>query len=173
MSEIERYYRSGIEGARLRTGNGKLELARVQELLVRFLPEAPATVYDVGGGTISRFASALDGIREGYLADPEFAAMVDRDLADGHHTNPTGKPEYFMDTDFHHPDELAGEIAKAGFVSDGVLGIEGPGWLAHDFEAWWGDSYRRERLLHLARRLESEPALAGLSAHLLAAARKP
>jgi len=121
---------------------------------------------------ISRFASALDGVRQEYLTDPVFAAMVDRDLTDGQHRNPTGKPEYFMDTFFHYPDELQGEIAEAGFEIDGVFGVEGPGWLAHDFDAWWDDPERRERLLHLARRLESEPALSGLSAHLLAAARK-
>jgi ubiquinone/menaquinone biosynthesis C-methylase UbiE len=121
---------------------------------------------------ISRFASALDGIREGFLADPAFAAIVERDLTDGQHQNPTGKFEYFMDTFFHHPDELRGELTEAGFEVEGVLGIEGPGWLAHDFDAWWGDPARRERLLGLARRLESEPSLSGVSAHLLAAARK-
>lgn len=121
---------------------------------------------------ISRFASALDGIKERYLFDPEFAAIVDRDLTDGHHVNPTGRPEYFMDTHFHHPDELRGEIEKAGFVLDGVYGVEGPGWLAADFDIWWNRPSRRERLLRLARRLEAEQALAGLSPHLLAAARK-
>jgi SAM-dependent methyltransferase len=121
---------------------------------------------------ISRFASALDGVREGYLADPAFAAIVEGDLRDGHHRNPTGKPEYFMDTFFHHPDELRGEIAEAGFEVNGVFGVEGPGWLANDFDAWWDDPERRERLLRLARRLESEPALSGLSAHVMAAARR-
>lgn len=122
---------------------------------------------------ISRFASALDGIREGYLADPDFAAIVERDLADGQHRNPTGRAEYFMDTFFHHPDELREELGQAGFEVSGVFGVEGPGWLTPDFDAWWDDPVRRERLLGLARRLESEPALAGISAHLLAAARKP
>ena len=122
---------------------------------------------------ISRFASALDGIRERYLSDPDFAAIVERDLADGHHVNPTGKPEYFMETHFHHPDELLGEVAKAGFDVDGVYGIEGPGWLAPDFDTWWQVSSRRARLLHLARRLETEPALLGISAHLMAVARRP
>jgi SAM-dependent methyltransferase len=269
MSEISKYYGSGIEDARLRTGSGKLELVRVHELMIRFLPPAPADVDDVGGGTgvyafwlakrryrvrlldivplhidmaraaiaagakpdlaetvvgdarslpwadesadavllfgplyhltghndrltalgealrvlrpgglllasaISRFASALDGLKNGYLFDPDFAAIVDRDLEDGRHVNPTGKPEYFMDAHFHRPDELGGEILKAGFALDGVFGIEGPGWLASDFDARWREPTRRERLLHLARRLETEPSLAGISAHLLAAGRKP
>jgi len=120
---------------------------------------------------ISRFASALDGVRAGYLADPAFAAIVDRDLADGQHRNPTGRPEYFMETFFHHPDELRDEVARAGFTVTGIFGIEGPGWLVHDFDDWWKDPERRARLLALARRLESEPSLLGLSAHLMAAAR--
>jgi ubiquinone/menaquinone biosynthesis C-methylase UbiE len=121
---------------------------------------------------ISRFASALDGVRAGWLADPAFAAIAERDLADGQHRNPTGRFEYFIDTFFHHPEELRGEIAEAGLDVAGVFGIEGPGWLVHDFDAWWDDPARRERLLHLARRLEAEPALVGISAHLLASARK-
>jgi ubiquinone/menaquinone biosynthesis C-methylase UbiE len=121
---------------------------------------------------ISRFASALDGVREGFLADPAFAAIVERDLTDGQHRNPTGKLEYFMDTFFHHPDELRSEIGEAGFEVTDVFGIEGPGWLAHDFDAWWDDPELRARLLRIARRLEAEPSLSGLSAHLLAAARK-
>src|SRR5262245_52021412 len=38
---------------------------------------------------ISRFASACDGIQEGMLREPAFAAIVDRDLTDGIHLNPT------------------------------------------------------------------------------------
>jgi SAM-dependent methyltransferase len=268
MSDMERYYGSGVEDARLSVGSGKLELERTRRLMTRFLPDPLSVVYDIGGGTgvhafwlarkgyevhlldvvrvhietalkasaegsagilaeavvgdarslpwadrsadavllfgplyhlirpedrlcalrearrvlkpdgvllaagISRFASALDGVRAGYLADPAFAAIVERDLTDGQHRNPTGKFEYFMETFFHHPDELREEVASSGFEVDGVFGIEGPGWLAQDFDAWWDDPERRERLLRLADRLESEPALAGLSAHLLTAAHK-
>jgi len=37
---------------------------------------------------ISRFASLLDGLRMGWLADETFAAIVERDLATGRHHNP-------------------------------------------------------------------------------------
>ena len=73
-----------------------------------------------------------------------------------------------MDTFFHHPDELRAEVGEAGFGAARVYGVEGPGWLLSDFEAWWDDGACRERLLQLARALEAEPSLSGVSAHLMA-----
>jgi SAM-dependent methyltransferase len=119
---------------------------------------------------ISRFASALDGLCRGFLKDPQFAEIVRRDLTDGQHRNPTGRPEYFMDTFFHHPDELRGEVAEAGFAAARVYGVEGPGWLVPEFDAWWENGEHRDRLLQLARVLEAEPSLSGASAHLVAVA---
>jgi ubiquinone/menaquinone biosynthesis C-methylase UbiE len=121
---------------------------------------------------VSRFASALDGLCRAFLKDPQFADIVRRDLADGQHRNPTGRPEYFMDTFFHHPDELRSEVAQAGFRVGGVYAVEGPCWLLPDFDAWWDDGVYRERLLGIARALEAEPSLLGASAHLVAAATK-
>lgn len=121
---------------------------------------------------ISRFASVLDGVRSGFLADPVFAEIVDRDLKDGQHRNPTSKPEYFTDTFFHLPGELEAEVTEAGFQSDGVYGVEGPCWLIHDFDEWWNDADRKARLLKIAGALEREPNLIGVSAHLLVVGRK-
>ena len=45
------HYRDGDEDARLRAGLGRLELARVQEIVRRYLPAAPAAILDVGGAT--------------------------------------------------------------------------------------------------------------------------
>src|SRR5262249_55881911 len=96
--------------------------------------------------------------------------IVRRDLTDGRHQNPTGRPEYFMDAFFHHPDELRAEVAEAAFAAPSVYGVEGPGWLVSEFHAWWGNGGDQNRLLQLARALESESSLAGASAHLLAVA---
>lgn len=41
--DIRRYYDKGGEDARLRQGSGRLELWRTQDILRRWLPEAPAT----------------------------------------------------------------------------------------------------------------------------------
>jgi SAM-dependent methyltransferase len=121
---------------------------------------------------ISRFASALDGLCRGFLKDPQFADIVRRDLTDGQHRNPTGRPEYFMDTFFHHPDELRAEVVEAGFAAAAVYAVEGPCWLLSDFDAWWDNGEYRDRLLQMARALETEPGLLGVSAHLVATATK-
>jgi SAM-dependent methyltransferase len=263
---IAAHFASGYEADRLHQGAGQLDRERSRELLARFLPPAPATVLDIGGGpgghacwlaargyrvhliditplhvelarqasacqpqaplasaevgdarslswangtadavvlfgplyhltdrgdrvqalreahrvlrpggvlltaAISRFASALDGLCRGFLKDPQFAAIVRRDLANGQHRNPTGRPEYFMDTFFHHPDELRTEVAEAGFLTAEVYGVEGPCWLLSDFDAWWDNAEYRDRLLQIARALEREPSLSGISAHLVATA---
>src|SRR5262245_3394659 len=263
---IAAHYASGYEADRLHRGAGQLDRERSRELLGRFLPRAPATVLDVGGGpgghaywlatrgytvhllditplhvelarqasarqpaaplasaevgdaralawgsgtadavvlfgplyhltdradrfqalreahrvlrpggvllasAISRFASALDGLCRGFLKDPQFAEIVRRDLTDGQHRNQTGRPEYFMDTFFHHPDELRAEVADAGFGAASVYGVEGPGWLLPDFDTWWNNPDLRDRLLELARTLEAEPSLLAVSAHLIAVA---
>ena len=50
---------------------------------------------------ISRFASMMDGLLRGSLDDPAFEAIVERDLRDGQHRNPTGRPEWFTTAYFH------------------------------------------------------------------------
>jgi len=122
---------------------------------------------------ISCFASSLDGLFRGYLRDPQFAAIVARDLQDGQHRNPANHPAYFTTAFFHHPEELAQEVAEAGFSLEGLFGIEGPGWLLPDLASFWNDEQAAQVLLAALRALETEPSLLGLSAHLLAVGRSP
>ncbi len=121
---------------------------------------------------ISRFASLLDGLYEGWLDDPVFRPIMMRDLADGQHRNPdpTGRPEFFTTAYFHTPDGLAAETRQAGFEDVTVYGIEGPGWpLARE----WREPRRREQILFAARAAEAEPTLIGFSDHLLAVGTRP
>jgi ubiquinone/menaquinone biosynthesis C-methylase UbiE len=266
--QVADHYASGYEANRLGTGTGQLDRERSRELLKRFLPPAPVTILDVGGGPgghacwlaregyevhlidivplhvqlaqeaserqpearlastnigdacslpwtsetagavllfgplyhltdyedrlealreahrvlkpggvllavgISRFASTFDGLRRGFLKEPGFAEIVYQDLKNGQHRNPAHHPEYFMDTFFHHPDELRREVAEAGFAVTGICGVEGPSWLLPDFAEWWDHEEYRGRLLRIARALETEPSILGVSAHLVAVARK-
>ncbi|MGH7598195.1 MAG: class I SAM-dependent methyltransferase [bacterium] len=122
---------------------------------------------------ISRFASALDGLFQGLLDDPQFAQIVERDLRDGKHLNPTNNIIYFTESYFHRVEELAEEIKAAGFHYEKTLAIEGPGGWLQNFDAWWNEPARRKRLLDLMKKLENEPSLIGVSAHVMGIARKP
>jgi ubiquinone/menaquinone biosynthesis C-methylase UbiE len=65
--EILDYYGEGKEAERLTRGIGPLEFARTQELLLRFLPPAPAVICDVGGGP---------GVYSFWLAELGYAAHL-------------------------------------------------------------------------------------------------
>lgn len=262
------FYDRMNEDNRLAIGSGPLELARTQEILVRYFPSPPAVVCDVGGGSgiyacwlarkgyevhlvdpvakhiqqaehasrnqpdfplarvvvgdarklemkdasvdavllfgplyhltkredrlaalneasrvtrkggrifasvISRFASLMDGIFRRFLDDPAFSPIVEKDLIDGQHRNPTGNPAYFTSTYFHHPDEIASEIKESGLILEKILPIESIGGLLSHFDETWKDDKRRERLLRFIRAIEDEPSLLGTSAHIMAIAKK-
>ncbi len=119
---------------------------------------------------INRFASLLNGLVEGAIDDPRFVAIVEQDLRDGQHRNTTGNPNYFTTAYFHRPEELRTEILDSGFTLLALAPIEGPGWLASDFQTRWSDSRRREQLLKLIRQTEHDPALIATTLHLLATA---
>ena len=122
---------------------------------------------------ISRFASTIDGLLRGFLSDPEFEAIVERDVREGQHRNPTGRTEWFTTAYFHLPEELRGEVKEAGFVVEALVGIEGPAWAVPDLVAWLDDSTQRAKLLTAIGRVEAEPSLVGASAHLLVVGRRP
>jgi ubiquinone/menaquinone biosynthesis C-methylase UbiE len=121
---------------------------------------------------ISRFASALDGLFRDFVEDAAFFKIVRRDLRDGQHRNPTDHPEYFTTAFFHYPNELRDEIREAGFEPPHLYAIEGPAWLLPNFRKVWHDPVLRARLLTIVKATETEPALMGQSAHILAVARK-
>lgn len=125
----------------------------------------------LAAAVISRFASVFDILRRDAFDEPGIAAMLEQDLRDGQHRNPDAdlRPGWFTTAYFHHPDELAAEVREAGFGLEGIFGIEGPGGWISDA---WDDPRRRESLLFAARAVEKEPTLMGVSAHLLAVARK-
>jgi SAM-dependent methyltransferase len=135
---------------------------------VRALVEARRVVRSGGvvvAAVISRFASLLDGTVRGYLNDPRFVAMVERDLRDGQHRNPepVNKPEWFTKAFFHRPEDIRDELKSAGLELDRLVGVEGPGGWLHR----WPEE--AELILKAARLAEDTPTM---SAHMLAIARR-
>jgi SAM-dependent methyltransferase len=126
----------------------------------------------VAAAAITRFASTIDGLRKGYLEDPQFERIVERVLHDGHHVNASRHAGWFTTAYFHEPDELAGEVRDAGLDLRGLLAIEGVGEWLPDPDAWLDDPPRRAALLRAIERVETEPSLLGASPHLLAVGAK-
>ena len=134
-----------------------------------------ARVARPGGGiavaAISRFASLFDGLARGFLFDPEFQPIVERDLAEGQHRNPDDREHWFTTAYLHDPEQLRQEVASVGLEVVDLVGIEGlAGWLGHLGDRWETPE-GRAAILYSARAIEREPSLLGLSGHLLAMAR--
>ncbi|MEP6661875.1 MAG: class I SAM-dependent methyltransferase [Acidimicrobiales bacterium] len=143
---------------------------------VRALAEARRVLSDGGlvfAAAISRFASLFDGLSRGFIFAPEFRTVVERDLRDGQHRNSTNHPSWFTTAYFHRPDDLEAEAVDAGVEVLELLGVEGlAAWLPQ-LDDRWADPVARETIVASARAVESEPALQGLSPHLLLVGRKP
>lgn len=114
----------------------------------------------VAVAVIHRFASLLDGTRRGFLTDPRFLEIVERDLREGQHRNPENVEDWFTTAYFHLPHEICEEVEEAGLAVERLVGIEGPGG--------WFES-PREVALTAAELAEEIPAL---SPHMLCLATK-
>jgi SAM-dependent methyltransferase len=263
--EIAAFYDEGTEVGRLSQGLGRLEFARMQEILPRYLPPAPASIADIGGGpgayaawlasagyavhlvdpmplhitqaeqasarqpehpilscqlgdarcvplpdtsvdavllhgplyhlteaedrlltlreasrllkpggllfavAISAYASTIVGLVNGSVWDQDYLEMIRQEILTGQHRRPANW-RVFTTAYFHQPSALAQEVIDAGLQHLVTLGIQGPGWLAPDFEQGWDEPLKREVLMQIARLVEHEPAH---SPHMLAVARKP
>jgi ubiquinone/menaquinone biosynthesis C-methylase UbiE len=121
----------------------------------------------VFAAAISRFASVLDGMVRGFIADPAFRQIMAEDLQSGQHRNPENRPHYFTTTYFHRPAELQSEFEAAGLTHLRTLAIEGPAALVQRVADQWDDSAWREQVLDTVRQIEAEPDVLGASPHLL------
>lgn len=155
---------------------GPLYHLTVAEDRARALREARRVLRPGGqlfAAAISRWASALDGLSRDLFRDPRFAAIVERDLQEGQHRNPTDQLDYFTTAYLHRPDELRAEVLAADLELEGLYGIEGPGWILPDLTERLADPRRSADLFRVAQQLESDPQVLGVSAHLLAVSRRP
>ncbi len=121
---------------------------------------------------INRFASLMDALRLGFVDDPAFAPILQRDLEDGQHRGAPHSTAYFTTAFFHRPEELATEIAEAGFNQMGLCAVEGPGRIVADLDKRMSDPEKTAQLLELIRVVEQETTLLGLTGHFVIAAEK-
>lgn len=116
--------------------------------------------------TISRFASMFDGFFENLVEDPDFVAIMKKDLLTGIHLNPTTK-NYFTSSYFHTPEEISQELEGNGYTSVKCFSIDGFGWLLPKIDDKLKDEKYTKLLFDTLRQTETERSLIGISAHLL------
>lgn len=121
---------------------------------------------------ICRYASLMAALSYGFLDHLQFESILWRPLEDGQYRNPQDDPLFFTTAFFHLPAQLQEEMQQAGLAVEDLLAVEGPCWLARDFDRLWADEAQKARLLGIAKRLERDPAMLNLSAHLLAIGRR-
>jgi SAM-dependent methyltransferase len=119
---------------------------------------------------ISRGAVALDGYVKGWIDRPGVIYAVRDHIQSGlslAHASGFGKIAYF-----HLPAEARAELTLSGLEVVAIFGVEGPGWIASNFDDRWQREEARQIILESARICEEEPELQALSPHLLAFARR-
>ncbi len=124
--------------------------------------------------TISRYASLHESIRYGWLGEPDWVAGVEQTIIDGrHHGLAFGDRDRFTTAYFHHPDEVARELADANLEVKAVVSVEGPAAFMAGVDALLDSPADRDVLMRWLRLLETDPSLLGASSHLLGLARRP
>lgn len=116
----------------------------------------------------------LAGFRFNRFDDPEFEALVDRDLLDGQHRNPVHGSKHLGTAFLHKPNELRQEMERSGLACQKILGIESPIALLSRLEDWVQEKGRMYQLaIKYARLVEEEKDLLGASFHLLGIGKRP
>lgn len=108
---------------------------------------------------ISRFASLIDGLGQGWFGDAEFRKIVAADLSSARHRNHTSQLAWFATAYFHRPEEMAAEVREAGFIDVEICAIEGPVWSTASFREAWNDPAQRRDLLRFLALIERQPSL--------------
>ena len=136
------------------------------------LAEARRVVREKGlivAAFISRGGVFLDGYVKGWIDRPGTINAVREHMMSGAskiYAQGFGRISYF-----HLPSEARAEIVSAGLELLAFFGIEGPGWIAANFDERWQQAEGRQLILESARICEEEPELQVLSSHLLAFSR--
>ncbi|NJO25781.1 MAG: class I SAM-dependent methyltransferase [Bacteroidia bacterium] len=120
---------------------------------------------------ISRYASLFDGFWQGFMDDSAFEKIMQQDLQDGNHSNPTDNMNYFTDAHFHTQQEMQEEFTAGGFNRFSTIAVEGFGWLVPGFMERWDEAEWRNKLLQYIRRTEADPAMTAISAHVITIAK--
>lgn len=124
------------------------------------------------GFAINYTASTLVGLWQGLIHDPDFYNMCIEELTTGIHNPPVAVPWLLAEAYYHNPSLLKSEIIESGLDFINLHAVEGMAWLDSNFFVNMADAAKRENLMNLVLRTESDPNLLSFSPHMMIAARK-
>lgn len=117
---------------------------------------------------ITRHAWVLDATAKGIIDDPDVRREFDTNITTGLSTDPDTLRDGGFWAYFHHVHEVIPEHQRGGFDDIRLFGVEGHAWLLSNLEELLADP---EALLEVLRLVESEPALLGMSGHVITIAK--
>ena len=123
----------------------------------------------LAASAMGRFYWFGHGVALNTIRDPELRRRVETFVDTGR--RPDGDAPYPAFA--HRPEELESELSAAGFADIVVLAVEGFFHLLGDLERRLADPPSAEALFELLGRYERDPAIVGLSGHLMAIGRRP
>lgn len=122
----------------------------------------------VAVAAVPRAAAICGDFRHGLDEESYSRPIRERAYTTGLYLNPEGRPGFFTTAYFHHPAELEDELRAAGLRNVALYALEGPASkLIADPALELGDPVRRGGLMTALRLVERDPALMGMSAHIL------
>ena len=137
----------------------------------RALAEAVRAVRPGGLAAVTavpRAAAICGDFRHGLDEESYSRPIRERAYLTGLYLNPEGRPGFFTTAYFHHPAELETELRAAGLRDVTLYALEGPASkLIADPALEMNDAVRRDGLMTALRLVERDPALMGMSAHIL------
>jgi SAM-dependent methyltransferase len=117
---------------------------------------------------MGRFLVPFRGVVSNGIQEPDALEWVLSVAETGIRSSPPGPfPAYA-----HRPHELYQELSDAGFADVEVIAIEGFVHLLDNLHVRLNDQRSRDGLMNFLSRLESDPALVGVSGHIMALGRR-
>ena len=128
------------------------------------------------GGTavfsyISRYASMIDGFKHGFINDPMFCDIMDKDILTGRHNNPENKHGYFTNAYFHTTNDVKNELIESKFCDLLLYAVESFGNMV-DIRDYIGNNEKLQKLLHYIKIIEQDMEMIGISDHWLVISKK-
>lgn len=126
---------------------------------------------------ISKYSSAIwalanYGVKNDFIDDPVFFAMLRDEILSGNHNRPREYPNLIAQAYFTTSGSMEREVEDAGFSVMSTHAVEGCIRCTPLLAEKWEDAGSRERLLQIVRMTEHDPELMGMSPHFMVVARK-